>query len=407
MNDYLKFIGFLNSTNTKSGFKTPVFGKIGKNDKKFVQLLDSNEKVDDVEEIFSTEIEFHELTRFKQTQVFEMKKGLEPVYCILNNDEMFFGRRLNLINRVNKDKIDSEFTPKLKIEYAFFSNNKRGFIESIFLINNELLKLHYTKEAENIGLIIESETVKIISCKSQKEYYSSSNTGMMSLFNEVEKKKQLNKFGVLNFLDSIYGKETVKITSDLTNVPIIKVEVLLIMAYPVLTKALIRINSSNIKDSYNLLNLLKNKKQDDIFALFENLTSKRNNDILEEEGEQIMIYILGEKRENIELILGKKSNISKQLVRESLKISTPILIGYIRYQIKIKNIRNKNDLNIMLNDILVNNSVIKKQKFFKSILGTDTDGSVIDDVAGMVLGANKKKSGSDGSLDGLFGKRGV
>ena len=38
------------------------------------------------------------------------------------------------------------------------------------------------------------------------------------------------------------------------------------------------------------------------------------------------------------------------------------------------------------------------------LIDTDGDGSVLDDVADMVLGSNKKKGGLGGILGGLFGK---
>jgi predicted ABC-type sugar transport system permease subunit len=43
------------------------------------------------------------------------------------------------------------------------------------------------------------------------------------------------------------------------------------------------------------------------------------------------------------------------------------------------------------------------QNFILSFLDEDGDGSVIDDVAGMVLGNNKKKGGIGGLLGKLFG----
>ncbi|OUS16026.1 hypothetical protein A9Q93_06050, partial [Nonlabens dokdonensis] len=44
------------------------------------------------------------------------------------------------------------------------------------------------------------------------------------------------------------------------------------------------------------------------------------------------------------------------------------------------------------------------QSFISQLLDADGDGSVIDDVAGMVLGGDKKKNGLGGMLGGLFGK---
>ena len=48
---------------------------------------------------------------------------------------------------------------------------------------------------------------------------------------------------------------------------------------------------------------------------------------------------------------------------------------------------------------------LQNQSFLESMLDADGDGSVIDDVAGMVLGGKKGKSGLGGLLGGLFGKK--
>ena len=52
-----------------------------------------------------------------------------------------------------------------------------------------------------------------------------------------------------------------------------------------------------------------------------------------------------------------------------------------------------------------NKAAAKQQSLIETFLDSDGDGSVIDDLAGMVLnGGNQKKSGLGGVLGGLFGK---
>ena len=55
----------------------------------------------------------------------------------------------------------------------------------------------------------------------------------------------------------------------------------------------------------------------------------------------------------------------------------------------------------------MDNNILLPIKFLEKILDADGDGSVIDDVAGMVLGGSQKKSGGllGGLLGGLFGKK--
>ena len=47
----------------------------------------------------------------------------------------------------------------------------------------------------------------------------------------------------------------------------------------------------------------------------------------------------------------------------------------------------------------------KQQSLIESILDGDNDGSIVDDLAGMVFNSGKKKSGLGGLLGGLFGRR--
>ena len=46
----------------------------------------------------------------------------------------------------------------------------------------------------------------------------------------------------------------------------------------------------------------------------------------------------------------------------------------------------------------------QNQSLITTLLDADGDGSILDDVAGMVMGGGKKKSGIGGLLGGLFGK---
>ena len=46
----------------------------------------------------------------------------------------------------------------------------------------------------------------------------------------------------------------------------------------------------------------------------------------------------------------------------------------------------------------------QNQSLITSLLDADGDGSILDDVAGMVMGSNQKKSGLGGMLGSLFGK---
>ena len=81
-------------------------------------------------------------------------------------------------------------------------------------------------------------------------------------------------------------------------------------------------------------------------------------------------------------------------------------MGLLGKQTRQQNVSSQSGVEGLLGGLLSNNSQPKEQSFLESILDADGDGSVIDDVAGMVLGGNNKKSGGlGGLLGGLFGKR--
>jgi len=71
-------------------------------------------------------------------------------------------------------------------------------------------------------------------------------------------------------------------------------------------------------------------------------------------------------------------------------------------QAQQQNVSSSNGIGDLLGGLLGGNSAAKEQSFLESIL--DGDGSIVDDVAGMVLGGAKKKGGLGGLLGGLFGK---
>ena len=80
-------------------------------------------------------------------------------------------------------------------------------------------------------------------------------------------------------------------------------------------------------------------------------------------------------------------------------------MGVLGKQAKQQNVNNSSGVEGLLGGLLSGNSKQSEQSFLESILDADGDGSIVDDVAGMVLGGNKKKSGLGSLLGGLFGKK--
>ena len=81
-------------------------------------------------------------------------------------------------------------------------------------------------------------------------------------------------------------------------------------------------------------------------------------------------------------------------------------MGVLGKQAKQNNVSSPSGLEGLLGGMMKGNSPQQEQSFLESILDADGDGSIIDDVAGMVLGGGQnKKGGLGGLLGGLFGKK--
>ena len=91
-------------------------------------------------------------------------------------------------------------------------------------------------------------------------------------------------------------------------------------------------------------------------------------------------------------------------VSQILKVAAPILMGVLGKQAQQNNVNSSNGIGDLLGGLLGGSEAQNEQSFLEKLLDADGDGSVVDDVAGMVLGGGKKKGGLGGLLGGLFGK---
>jgi hypothetical protein len=92
-------------------------------------------------------------------------------------------------------------------------------------------------------------------------------------------------------------------------------------------------------------------------------------------------------------------------VMNILSTLAPIVLGYLGKQKREKNVSDSSGIGDLLGGLMGGGKKQpKSQSLIESLLDGDNDGSILDDVAGMVLGGNKKKGGIGGLLGGLFGK---
>ncbi|MCD2258992.1 DUF937 domain-containing protein [Psychroserpens luteolus] len=209
--------------------------------------------------------------------------------------------------------------------------------------------------------------------------------------------------GILDLLNSDLGKTIISGVSNETRQPQNKTQDVLTMALPVLMKAMER-NAATPQGAEGLMGALKSKHDGSILDNLGGLFGGGVNEEVKTDGDKILGHVLGNRRQGVEKIIGEKSGIDIGSVGNILKVAAPILMGVLGKQTRQNNVSSPNDLGGLLGGLLGGNSAQKEQGFLEKILDADGDGSVIDDVAGMVLGNSKKKGGLGGLLGGLFGK---
>ena len=174
------------------------------------------------------------------------------------------------------------------------------------------------------------------------------------------------------------------------------------MALPVLMGAMKK-NASSQDGAASLMNALSNKHDGSILSNLGGLFDGGVDDSVLQDGSGILKHVLGSKQSTVENTLSAKSGLDAGSIAQILKVAAPILMGLIGQQTKANNISDSNDLTSLLGSML-GGQPRQNQSLIESLIDTDGDGSVLDDVADMVLGSNKKKGGLGGILGGLFGK---
>lgn len=208
--------------------------------------------------------------------------------------------------------------------------------------------------------------------------------------------------GILDLLGSDLGKTIISGVAGSTGQDENKTNGLLTMALPVLMKAMER-NASTPQGAEGLMGALN--KHDG--SILDNLGGLFNGGVDEEvvnDGGKILSHVLGNKQQGVEKVLSEKSGIDMNSVGNMLKVAAPILMGVLGKQTRQQNVNESSQMANVLGGLLGGSSAKKEQDFMEQILDADGDGSVIDDVAGMVLGgSSKKKGGLGGLLGSLFG----
>lgn len=208
--------------------------------------------------------------------------------------------------------------------------------------------------------------------------------------------------GILDLLNSDLGKQIVGGISQETHQPADKTASVITMAMPILMGAMKR-NASNETGAANLTNALNSKHDGSILDNLGGLFGGGVNEDVKQDGLGILGHVLGGSQDNAVRALSKKSGLDTNSVMQILQVAAPILLGYLGKQ----NQEKKSDSNSSIGDLLGGlmgggGQQPKQQSMIESLLDGNNDGSIIDDIAGMVLGSGGDKKGGLGDLLGGF-----
>jgi len=211
--------------------------------------------------------------------------------------------------------------------------------------------------------------------------------------------------GILELLNSDLGKTIINGVAGQSGQSTNKTSSVLTMALPVLMGAMKR-NAASPEGAARLMGALSGKHDgailDNLGGLFEGGVDQTVMD----DGAGILGHMLGGSQNNVTNALSQKTGMDAGVIMEILKIAAPLVMGYLGKQSKQQNVADSNGMGNLLGGLLGGgDDAPKQQSLIESILDGDGDGSILDDVAGMVLNSgNGKKGGLGGLLGGLFGK---
>ncbi|WP_127020227.1 DUF937 domain-containing protein [Flagellimonas beolgyonensis] len=211
--------------------------------------------------------------------------------------------------------------------------------------------------------------------------------------------------GILDLINSPMGKQLISGVAGQTGQPESKTADVLTMAMPLLMGAMKK-NTSTPGGAQGLMNALSSKHDGGILDDLGGLFGGGVDQSVMNDGAGILGHILGSKQPQVENALSSKSGMDAGTISQILQIAAPILLGYLGKQTRQQNVSSPDGLNGLLGGLMGGGKAASKQQsLIESFLDSDGDGSVIDDLAGMVLNSGgSKKGGLGGMLGGLFGK---
>ena len=208
--------------------------------------------------------------------------------------------------------------------------------------------------------------------------------------------------GLLDLLNSPAGRQIVSGVAGQTGQSEDGAANVLSMAMPLLLGAMKK-NVSTPSGAEGLMNALSSKHDGSILDDLGGLFAGGVDQSVMDDGAGILGHVFGNRQNNVEQALSQKSGIDAGSIASILKIAAPLVMGYLGRQSSQNHVSDASGMNSLLGGML-GGQPAQNQSLLTTLLDADGDGSILDDVAGMVMDGGKKKGGLGGLLGGLFKK---
>ena len=205
--------------------------------------------------------------------------------------------------------------------------------------------------------------------------------------------------GILDLLNSDFGKSLINGASQQLGQGKEQTGSALSAALPLILGAM-KNNASSSNGAAGILGALSKDKHNG--SILDNLGDILGSRDSMNDGANILGHVFGGKEQNVAQAVSAKSGLDMGKSMDLLKMAAPVIMGLLGKQSRQNNISDGGGLDALLGGLLGGgNQAQEEQSMITKILDADGDGSIIDDVMGMVTG--NKKGGLGGLLGELFG----
>lgn len=213
--------------------------------------------------------------------------------------------------------------------------------------------------------------------------------------------------GILDLLNSPMGKTLINGAAGQLGLDNNKTGGAIQTALPLILGAM-KNNAATPEGASGLLGALSNEKHSG--GILDNLSSilgggSIDDDVLQD-GAGILGHVFQGKEQHVAAAISKSKGIDMNQAMNILKVAAPFVMGYLGKQVRSQGVADQNGIGNLIGGMLGGQSQ-QSQSMINRLLDADGDGSVIDDVAGMLMSAagGQKSGGILGTLMGFLGKK--